>query len=654
MDGESLRCNALSHSARFVVSDVGATYLGRCESDVPFFFEHELQIRPKELVEGGIVPFVLNVPQTHVEGARGALQEKGEKQRILILKARQWGSSSLCQGYAMWKSRFRPYSDTLVIGDRDKTTKALMRMNRRMHDNLSPLVKKGWERTISNTDSFYEWNNGSVLEIATAGSPQAARGTTRSYLHASEVAFWPNGDSLVQALMPAVKAAELVIFESTSNGDAGIFWELWQSAEDRWSDWTRIFIPWTMHTEYTEPLDEDLAAIGRRAAVGDPDALDEISWLDETERAWLLTGELTLGQTVWRRKTIATDFRGEEEDFEREYPRTAEEAFRAPKGGYLHHEARKAQEEAVVTAYTRMSIPVVEGAWVMLDEDVRPAPEAAEDGWIDVLEDPEEGVVYVMGVDPSEGVEQDDAAFVIRKAGGPVVCAGARNDMATDLFAEALWSVGRKYNWATCNVERAGGGLAVINHLIRLAYPTLYPAEPLDATGPPADPMSVKYGFTPSVEPVKSLLAMFRHSCNTLSVMLRHPRLVKQTGKIRIKVKESSDGTVTSKWHCPGKGRVLPTGERVSDDLFRAAALTEPPARDNAWIKTIAAEYATQEETAHRAQAPIEDLDYHNPLLDPPKEDLRVIERGEGGVVRDMYQWTPPRTIDDTPYLDVP
>ena len=67
--------------------------------------------------------------------------------------------------------------------------------------------------------------------------------------------------------------------------------------------------------------------------------------------------------------------------------------------------------------------------------------------------------------------------------------------------------------------------------------------------------------------------------------MLRHPRLIQESKWIIRKTKTGNDGQVQEKWICPSKGVVTPHGVRVSDDMFRAAALTELIARDVEWAE---------------------------------------------------------------------
>jgi len=638
-------------------------YLRACEDDFTFWCQNEVKIRPKQKVPGGLIPLDPNPGQARIIDVVNGLEQEGKPAWIIELKHRQWGSSTLFQAYAMHKCRFVPYVEALVIGDRERTTRKLMAMNRRMLEEFSPAVTDGWERTIERTDSHYEWSNGSILSIDTAGQSQAARGITADFVHGSEAAFWPNGDKLISAMTPAVaeSAGSMFVLESTSAGAFGIFWEIWEAAANANSQWTKIFIPWTTHPEYddTSRIDPELRQLGIRASEGDETALADIRDLSKEELEWLLNGDMTIGQLFWRRRTVATRFMGKEEEFTREYPNSAEEAFRSSANEFLNDHGRALQRESESKEYECYDIECCgamlhETDKVTIDGDPlyeyldnlaedRPTLETQENGWVHVYEEPDEEETYIIGVDPSEGTGNDYASFVVR-LGDEVVACGYRNDMSTDVFAMYLESIGRWYNNATLHIERAGGGMAVINTLIRLTYPYLYGSESLDEFG---EPKGRRVGFTPTGESVKSLLAMFRHELNTGALLLRHPRLLMECTWVRRVVRRRSDETMVAEWKTPGKGREMPNGQRLSDDLFRAAALTIVPSRDMTWQDEIAEDTARVYEPEKKTSAPVS-YEFHNPLWEDYEDGPVLISDGD----YDHVEITP--ELDDEPDLPLP
>ena len=141
-------------------------------------------------------------------------------------------------------------------------------------------------------------------------------------------------------------------------------------------------------------------------------------------------------------------------------------------------------------------------------------------------------------------------------------------------------------------VERKGGGLAVINTLLRLGYPSLMAKESFDEFG---NLTGKQIGFNPGQENLLSLLSMFRHTINTGALTLRHPRLIQEAKWIVRKVKVTSEDNVKESWVCPSKGVVTPHGVRISDDLFRATAITELVARDVEWADNESEHTETRE-----------------------------------------------------------
>jgi hypothetical protein len=133
--------------------------------------------------------------------------------------------------------------------------------------------------------------------------------------HNSEVGFWANAADHLAGLGQVVPDAPQteIVFESTANGTANVFHELWTMATRGRSEFMPIFIPWFWQREYT------------RAAPADFECSVEES---EYREAYGPPGVgLTLGQMAWRQNKIDTDFRGDTSLFDQEYPASAELAF---------------------------------------------------------------------------------------------------------------------------------------------------------------------------------------------------------------------------------------------------------------------------------------------------------------------------------------
>lgn len=97
-----------------------------------------------------------------------------------------------------------------------------------------------------------------------------------------------------------------------------------------------------------------------------------------------------------------------------------------------------------------------------------------EDG-LRIYKEPEEGGLYVAGVDVSEGIEGGDFSVMViwnRKTGEEV--AMYRGLLPPDIFANKLNKWGRLYNNALMVVEVNNHGLTTLTILRQLVYPTLY------------------------------------------------------------------------------------------------------------------------------------------------------------------------------------
>lgn len=302
----------------------------------------------------------------------------------------------------------------------------------------------GWGRAIKKLDGIGEitWGNGSSWEKYTAANPEAARSAGLQGYHATEVGRWQEGGAMdaketLKSMLGAVPKSgfTVAIEESTAQGAAGAFYGRWQGArwpnaaelgetegEEYWRKWeaetpqnlveigsqlqfVRIFAAWFEDDENRQPVtSQDIAYLERT--------------LDEKERALIdryeqtgPNGQRCLGDMVtqatvweqlsWRRSVIASEFDGDVEGFEQEYPSSPKEAF-ASSGrhsfnvaGCAHmitHAKNSHPEYGVLTEQH-------DGGVVFTRTDIGEA-------WLHVWEPPRVGCRYVNGTDTMSGAEQ--------------------------------------------------------------------------------------------------------------------------------------------------------------------------------------------------------------------------------------------------------
>lgn len=135
--------------------------------------------------------------------------------------------------------------------------------------------------------------------------------------HNSEVAFWPNAESHVGGILEAVPSTEgtEIIFESTANGPAGIFYQMCRKAMAGEGEFKLIFLPWWLFPGYAamppsnwEPND-DFAAYQRRHGL----TREQIYWAYKKNEEKAIPLGLDPEAICWL--------------FRQEYPQSAVEAF---------------------------------------------------------------------------------------------------------------------------------------------------------------------------------------------------------------------------------------------------------------------------------------------------------------------------------------
>lgn len=275
---------------------------------------------------GRPVPLTLNAPQRRVLAVMEERRRRGLPVRLILLKARQWGGSTLVLAYMAWMQLVRDEGRNSVICAHVKDAAANIRgmysrLLRSYPEALKTPEPKAWALTP------YEKSQGTsylpardcCLTIATSVAPDSVRGLNFSLAHLSEVAFWGDGDKnaarrIVRTVCGSVPLAPdtLVVMESTANGRDNFFYDEWQRAERGESDKTPVFVPWHEIEIYRRP-------------VADGEREELLASLDDYERRLLDDEGLPLEAVAWyhdKRREYSTH-----EQMMAEYPGSPEEAF---------------------------------------------------------------------------------------------------------------------------------------------------------------------------------------------------------------------------------------------------------------------------------------------------------------------------------------
>lgn len=268
------------------------------------YIENFEQIRDKR---GEVRPFnEWNDGQEKLYAAIKRCHAEGRLPRIIVLKARQIGFSTLAAGIIFEQVATKPNRTGGVMAHRDDSTKSLMEKYKLFHRSLP----KGLAPSVIKDNDHEFWFNtkrkdglNSGIKTYTAGGESIGRGDTFNYWHISEYAFWGNNKAaiLLGILQTVPKQQDtLVIIESTANGFDD-FRTRWYQAVNGQSDYIPVFVGWNEMKEYRTPFKADEPLTDEEKKLKEEYGLDD-------------------DQIQWRRDTIRNECGGDIRMFHQEYP----------------------------------------------------------------------------------------------------------------------------------------------------------------------------------------------------------------------------------------------------------------------------------------------------------------------------------------------
>ena len=435
------------------------------------YIENCLKIKTKS---GTVVPFRLNDAQRKLYAVAKRQQDAGKPVRLIILKARQLGFSTLTEGLIFHACATRKNVNALIVAHREDATANLFRMSKLFYDELPAPVKpmlrasNAQELVFENPSKLRSEREArpglrSRIRCATAGGRGIGRSDTLQCVHLSEYAFWPDGAdgkaSTLAGILQAVPSlpGTMVVIESTANGFED-FKERWDAAVAGENDFEPVFFAWFENPDYSMPV------------------VPGTEWTPE-ERDLKAAYQLTDEQLQWRRWCIANNCGGSLDMFRQEYPASPGEAF-------LHSGTGVFDNEQIVLRLERLPSPAgrgefTDGEWT-----------ESETGAITLYELPEEGVPYVLGGDTAGEGSDYFTAIVIDNVSGRIV-AKLRQKYSEPEYVRQIYALGRFYNDALVAIETNFSTYPVMK-LQEMEYPNQYSREREDTY---TRQMKKSYGF---------------------------------------------------------------------------------------------------------------------------------------------------------------
>lgn len=444
------------------------------------YIQRFLKIRTKD---GGICHLILNQPQQRLYDVIKEQWEKGKPVRIIILKARQMGFSTLVEAIIFWLTTTARMVESMIVAHTDDATKNLFLMSKRFLDNLPDAIKpmqraSNAQELVFDTPAKYKGKSkglGSRIRCATAGGSGIGRGFTIKCLHLSEFAFWP-GDKrdTLTGLLQAVPdlPGTLIVIESTANG-FDEFKKMWDDSVEAQRNGTDGYIPvffaWHEMAEYRRPVPKNFERTQEEQELADTFGLD-----DE--------------QLAWRRWCIDTQCRGDLDLFHQEYPSTPDEAFISTGRCAFDKAALILRREQVRKDDWEQGSFHIEYNLSGKIQKFKWAPENG--GPIRIRKHPEKGVPYVIGGDTAGTGSDKFAAHVLDNRTGEQV-AVLHHQFGERMFAEQVYCLGKYYGDALVGIETNYSTFPQMC-LEELGYTKFYIRERLDTyTGK----MAEAFGF---------------------------------------------------------------------------------------------------------------------------------------------------------------
>jgi len=408
-------------------------------TDFAYYAPRVLKIRTKS---GEIVNFKLNKAQTVLNDVvEKQLNDEG-RVRIIVLKSRQMGLSTMIGGWLYWWTSQRKAQKSIVVTHAADSTKALFDFTKRYYDNTPDALKPHTKYSSRKELKFDVLDSG--YAVATAGGESIGRGETFTGAHLSELAFWPkssakdNLNGLLQCI-PNTQGSAIFV-ESTANGVSGEFYNLWQGAVKGENGFIPVFLPWYIQDEYREPVPK------------------EFERTPEEERLCGLY-DLDNEQLMFRRRKVAQNGI---DLFRQEYPTTADEAFLTTGRPVFNPMQLIPMKEKLSSPLKTMGL---------LNDKFVDDPR----GELKVYHPLDPTETYYIGADVAMGIRGKDFSVAQILDSSKRQVGTWRGLVHPDYFATVLYHLGMLYNTAEIIVERNNHGILTCTRLGKdMAYPNFY------------------------------------------------------------------------------------------------------------------------------------------------------------------------------------
>lgn len=396
--------------------------------------------------------------------------------RHVILKSRQLGFTTFINLFILDEILFNTNKEGIIIAH--KLEDASEFFNRKIDyaiRNMAEDVKGAFFKLNRNSARKiqvildYGPESGSTSSISVGVS---GRSGTFHYVHISEfakmcVAYPKRAEEVETGTFPAVPFDGFIFIESTAEGMAGRFYEIFNQ---NWLTRDKItpllsqvqFLPHFYNWQYD---DMEMKKICESIPVDQMDICPEIDWGSYQQEHNLTDKEITYYYMKWQQFGGANSTEAVKKLLQ-EYPTTVEEAFLSTGQAYF--------PTAKVAACLSTAKRGIKGELILNGKgEYDFAPVSSGD--LEIFKKPEVGTRYIIGGDTAEGIAGGDAQvlYVINHKTEECDAIFHSQIDPADLVNEA-YNIGKYYNWALLAIEVNKDGLWVNDGLEKKGYPNLY------------------------------------------------------------------------------------------------------------------------------------------------------------------------------------
>ena len=265
------------------------------------------------------IPFKLRGAQLILLEVLEDMRMAGIPIRIILLKARQWGGSTLVQMFMMWIQQIHKKNWHLAVcAQDDGAAKNISEMYNRaaLHypDGIGKITFKPYARSPKN---LVDTKRGGIIGVGSINNPDQFRSYNYPMNHISESGIWEDtpkrtAKGLVSSLRSSVPNVpySLIVNESTAKGVGTFFHDEWLAAVNGKSRYRSVFVPWYKIDLYQEKIKDYSVFINTMTEY------DKFCW-DE--------GATLEGINWYRNYKEGENY--DDNQMNEEYPTTPEEAF---------------------------------------------------------------------------------------------------------------------------------------------------------------------------------------------------------------------------------------------------------------------------------------------------------------------------------------